>query len=91
MEKRIKKSGVKPAIKRNPAATTTGGAGIILVAALNFFNITLTQEQINALIVIVALIPGIINWIKTKWDWLSHLVDSGYEKVEDEVTSAPTG
>jgi len=70
---------VKNSLRRNPAATTTASAGIIIVALLQTFNVTLTEEQTSALIVAVAALPGFINWLKTQWKWLQGVVKSGEE------------
>lgn len=71
------KRKVRKALRRNPAATTTASAGVIVIAILQLLNIELTPEQTTALIAVIAAIPAFINWLKTQWTWLQNVVKSG--------------
>ena len=82
MDKRVKKTGVRHAIKRNPAATTNATLITILSAAVELFNIHLNRKQIGSIAILLGYLPIVVNWAKNQFSWLRSLVDSGYE---DEV------
>jgi hypothetical protein len=48
-------------VTNHPVSSSTLGAGAVLVAILNLANVTLTQQQMSSLLILVAALPALIT------------------------------
>lgn len=53
-------------IKRRPAEAGAFSVAVVVSAALGLFNVNLSDTQLQAVLVLVGAVPGLITWLSVR-------------------------